>query len=328
MTTKLFKWAVIGPGRIAERFAGGLAAIDDAELYAVASRSEERAASFAKKFGAEKIYTSYESLLEDPDVDAVYVATPHRFHFEQAKMCLEAKKPVLCEKPLTVNADESAQLIKLARKNNTFLMEAMWTRFLPIYEVIREWLNEGEIGEVENLTSTFGFCVPRDLDDRMYNEKLAGGVLLDMGVYNIAISQWVMGGNPTDFRAAGKVGPTNVDEQVAVTLKYGGYKTSQFTASIIATQNNEFYIHGSKGFIRIHAMFWDCISATLSNFQTEKTETRRFAATGFEYETMEAMKCIREGKIESDVIPHKDTQANMELMDSIRREIGLKYSFE
>ena len=323
-----FKWAIIGPGRIAERFAGGLKAIDDACLYAVASRNSERAEAFAKKFGAEIFYGSYDDLLKDANVDGVYIATPHRFHFDLAKSCLEAGIPVLCEKPLTVNAKQSQELIELSQKNNTFLMEALWTRYLPIYDVIREWLDDGEIGEVENLTSSFGFCVPKDLNDRMYNEELAGGVLLDMGVYNIAISQWVMGGNPTDFRVTGKVGPTNVDEQVAVTLKYGDYKTSQFTASIIALQNNDFFIHGKKGFIRIHAMFWDCISATLSNFETEKTVTKRFAATGFEYETMEAMQCIRDGKIESAKMTHADTQANMELMDSIRKDIGLKYSFE
>ncbi len=328
MKKETFKWAIIGPGRIAERFAGGLSALDDAELYAVASRDESRAINFANKFGAKKTFNSYQALLEDNDIDGVYIATPHRFHYEQAKLCLEAKKPVLCEKPLTVNAKQTQELIELSKNNNTFLMEALWTRYLPIYQVIRDWIDSDEIGDIENLTSSFGFCVPKDLDDRMYNEQLAGGVLLDMGVYNIAISQWVMGCNPTDFLATGKVGETNVDEQVSVTLKYGDYKTSQFTASIISLQNNDFFIHGKKGFIRIHAMFWDCISATLSNFETEKTVTKRFDATGFEYETQEAMNCIRDGALESSKMTHTDTLANMQLMDSIREKIGLKYSFE
>ena len=207
-------------------------------------------------------------------------------------------------------------------------MEALWSRYLPIYDVIREWLDSDAIGEVENLTSTFGFCVPKDLDDRMYNHDLAGGVLLDMGVYNVAISQWVMGSNPNHIVALGKVGETHVDEQVSVTMQYGDYKTSQFTASIVALQNNDFFIHGKKGFIRIHAMFWDCISATLSNFETETTVTKRFDATGFEYETREAMACIREGKIESAKMTHADTLANMQVMDTIRAQIGLKYNFE
>ena len=328
MTQNTFKWAIIGPGRIAERFANGLNAIEDAELYAVASRDANRAQNFANKHGATTTYNSYEALLQDPEIDGVYIATPHRFHYEQAKLCLVAKKPVLCEKPLTVNAQQTQELISLSQQNNTFLMEALWTRYLPIYQVIREWIDNDEIGEIENLTSSFGFCVPEDMDDRMYNEQLAGGVLLDMGVYNIAVSQWVMGANPTDFLATGKVGKTNVDEQVSVTLKYGDYKTSQFTASIIALQNNDFFIHGKKGFIRIHAMFWDCISATLSNFETEKTTTKRFAATGFEYETQDAMASIRAGLIEDPKMPHADTLANMQLMDAIRAKIGLKYSFE
>ena len=328
MSSNTFNWAILGPGRIAQRFAGGLTAIEDANLYAVASRDMQRAQTFATQFNADHAFDSYESLLEDDNVDGIYIATPHNLHFEQAKMCLKAQKPILCEKPLTVNAQQTKELIGLSRENNTFLMEALWTRYLPIYDVVKNWINEGAIGEVQNLNSTMGFNFPKNYEDRIYKHELAGGGLLDLGVYIVNISQWVFGANPIDFRADAVIGNTQVDEQITVALHYDKYKTSQFTVSITALQSNEFLIHGTQGFIRIHSMFWDTMKATMSNFETETTITRQFDATGFEYETREAMKCIREGKIESPNMTHQDTFANMSVMDAIRAEIDLKYNFE
>lgn len=326
--TNTFRWGLIGPGRIAERFAGGLAAIDDAELYAVASSNGTRAAAFAKKFSASQSYDSYQALLDDPNIDAVYIGTPHRFHFEQTRLCLEAGKPVLCEKPLTVNTDESEQLVELSRRNKVFLMEALWTRYLPIYDQVREWLDGGKIGEATLLSSTFGFNLPRDADDRWFNNELAGGALLDMGVYNVSVSQWVFGGNPTNIVSSGYVGETNVDEMTAVILNYGADRMSQFTTNFIAKSTNDFHIYGTKGYIRIHSMFWDTTEATLFDGSKETTVSRPFRATGFEYETEEAMRCIREGLLESPKISHADTLATMQVMDQIREQIGLRYNFE
>ncbi|MEH6605336.1 MAG: Gfo/Idh/MocA family oxidoreductase [Pseudomonadales bacterium] len=323
-----FRWGLIGPGRIAERFAQSLAVIEDAELYAVASRDQERAAKFAARFGAQKTYGDYADLLNDGKVDAIYIATPHRFHFEQAKLCLQAGIAVLCEKPLTVNAAETAELVALAKKHNVFLMEALWTRFLPIYSHVRKWLDTGLIGEVKSLNSSFGFCFPRDLDDRVYNHDLAGGALLDTGIYNIAISQWVFGENPESVQAMSSLAETGVDQHTSVNMAYSGGGYSQFTCSLLAEHANDFRINGSKGHIRIHPMFWDTAHATLVTEDEEITISEPYRATGFEYEVEEAMRCIRAGLLESPGMSHADTLANMALMDDIRRQIGLKYRFE
>ena len=328
MPNKRFNWGLIGPGRIAQQFADGLKVIDDANLYAVASSSAERAADFAGKNGGEKTYTSYEALVNDPQVDAVYIATPHRFHFDNAMLCLNAGKPVLCEKPLTVNAAETRKLIETARANNIFLLEALWTRFLPIYTQIRQWLDEGLIGDMHLLTSSFGFNIPKGKDDRWLNPKLAGGTLLDMGIYPISTSQWIMSQEPASFGAKAILGQTGVDELTSVVLQYPNGVISQFYSSFLSNDLNDFYIHGSKGSIRIHPNYWGATQATLSVDGQELTISKPMRAGGFEYQTEEAMRCIRAGLLESPGMPHAQTLANMELMDSIRAAIGLRYPFE
>ncbi|MBK9209460.1 MAG: Gfo/Idh/MocA family oxidoreductase [Anaerolineales bacterium] len=328
MTTKKFNWGILGPGRIAHEFAKGLQVIDDANLYAVASSKIERAQEFADQYGGAKIYNSYEALVNDPEVDGVYIATPHRFHFENAMLCLNVGKPVLCEKPLTVNAAETRELIKASREKKIFLMEALWTRFLPIYSVIRGWLDEKAIGDISLMVGTFGFNAPKEKDDRWQNPELAGGTLLDMGIYPIAVSQWVMRSQPKSFVAMAQIGKTGVDELTTFSLKYENNVISQSHSSFLSNHVNDFLIYGSKGQIRIHPHFWGTTKATLTVNDQELTVSRPLRAGGFEYQTEEAMRCIRAGLLESPGMSHADTLANMELMDSIRAEIGLKYPFE
>ena len=328
MSVKKFNWGVLGPGRIAHEFARGLQVIDDASLYAVASSKIERAKEFADQYGGAKTYNSYEALVNDPEVDGVYIATPHRFHFENVMLCLNAGKPVLCEKPLTVNAAETKKLIETSKKNKVFLMEALWTRYLPIYPVIRKWLDEKAIGDISLMVGTFGANVPKDKDDRWQNPELAGGTLLDMGIYPIAVSQWVMGARPKSFVAMSHIGNTGVDELTTVLLKYENDVISQFHSSFLSNHVNDFLIYGSKGYIRIHPGFWGSTKATLVADDQELTVSRPLRAGGFEYQTEEAMRCIRVGLLESPGMSHADTLANMELMDSIRAQIGLKYPFE
>lgn len=174
MSEQPLRWGIIGPGRIAYAFADALKVVEGTELYGVASRDEERGRVFAQQYHVPQAYTSYEQMAQDPLVDAVYIATPHRFHHEQTLLCLEAGKPVLCEKSLTVNARQSQELIALAQSKNLFLMEALWTRFLPIYAQVREWLDAGLIGDVKLLSASFGFRIPRDVEDRLLNPDLAG----------------------------------------------------------------------------------------------------------------------------------------------------------
>jgi predicted dehydrogenase len=327
MINKRFNWGVLGPGRIAIQFAEGLKVIDDAALYAVASTNLERARAFVEKYGGEKIYDSYETLVNDPQVDAVYIATPHRFHFENILLCLNAGKPVLCEKPMTVNAAETKELIETARAKNVFLMEALWSIYLPIYGQIRQWLNDGVIGDIKLMVSTFGGDAPKDQGDRWLNPELAGGTLLDMGIYPIAISQWIMGQNPQSFKAKAYLGKTGVDEITAGILQYENGVISQFSSNFFNGDSNNFRIYGSKGYICIYEP-WSATRATLITGDHELTVTKPLRASGFEYETEEAMQCIRKGLLESPQMTLAKTLANMELMDGIRAEIGLKYPFE
>jgi predicted dehydrogenase len=235
---------------------------------------------------------------------------------------------VLCEKPLTVNAAETRQLIETARANKVFLMEALWTRYLPIYQPIRAWLDAKAIGDLRLLVSTFGFNIPKGPEDRWLNPELAGGTLLDMGVYPIAVSQWIMKQNPKSFSAQAYLGHTGVDELTAAVLKYENGVISQFNSNFITDGVNDFYIYGSIGHIRIHANFWAATEATLVTNGEPITVSKPFRGGGFEYQTEEAMRCIRAGWLESPAMSHADTLANMELMDSIRAAIGLRYPFE
>lgn len=234
MSAENFRWGILGPGRIAYKFADAFEVIPGAQVYAVGSRSLERAKSFAQNYGAPKAFDSYDALVNDPDVDAVYIATPHRFHFENAMLCLNAGKPVLCEKPLTVNAAQARTLFETARARKLFLMEGLWSRYFPLYRQVRQWLEAGEIGPVQLVTSTFGFTVPHNHEDRLLDHELAGGTLLDMGVYNIALSQWIFEGkNPVSFTAFSSLGETNVDELTSVSLVYADGAVSQFTCNIL-----------------------------------------------------------------------------------------------
>jgi len=324
----IFGWGIIGPGRIAHKFAQGLQAIEDARLQAVASTNADRAQNFADQYHAQKAYGSYEEMLDDPQVDAVYIATPHNFHYRNTRQCLEAGKPVLCEKPLTVNADQAKSLTTIAKEKHLFLMEGLWTRFLPAYQQVRCWLDDGLVGEVQLLDSTMGFNKPKDPQDRLFNPELAGGALLDLGVYPISISQWVMGKDPSAFQVKSHFSDTGVDDLTCATLHYDEDAFSQFSCNFLTDNQNEFLIYGTKGAVRIHPYYWLSTCVSLIQQGREETLDCPFRASGFEYEAEEVMRCVREGRLESNIMPHAHTLANISLMDAIRREIGLVYPFE
>lgn len=325
---KKFRWGIIAPGRIAKKFALGLHAINNAQLYAVASSVKQRATNFAEDVGgAEVIYEGYSSIINDPEVDAIYIANPHRFHFDTVRACLLAGKPVLCEKPLTVTARETQQLIDLADSEKCFLMEALWSRFLPTWQQVKTWIDEGRIGEVKLIHSTFGFAIDQDPEDRWLNLERAGGVLLDMGVYNVAMSQFITGRDPVRILADGYKGPTGVDERTSVILNYGG-AVSVFTCSFEVTTENAFTISGTKGSIRVEPMFWSTDKAVLTCEDGEVLEINNpLRATGLEYEAEEVMRCLAAGQIQSDIMPWEATLSNMETMDYILEQIGVHYPF-
>lgn len=328
MAQENIRWGILGPGRIAEKFGNGIQAVNSASLQGVASRSQERGKAFAKSFGAKKVYTSYEALVEDPEVDVVYIATPHNFHYENARLCLEAGKHVLCEKPFTVNAQQSLKLFSLAKRNDLFIMEAMWTYFLPIYQQVREWIDTGQIGELRLMTSTFGFLLQRDEQDRWLNPELAGGALLDIGIYNLAVSMLVAQQEVSAFDVRGRLGSTGVDVLVSGTLEFPDGLISQFSCTFLSNTANEFTIYGTKGRILVHAPFWGASKATLNTNGVEKTITRSLKAGGFEYQIDEVNRCLKAGLLESPVIPHRQTLATIGLMDAMRVKLGVVYPFE
>ncbi|BES73265.1 hypothetical protein RE428_42830 [Marinobacter nanhaiticus D15-8W] len=249
-----FRWGIIAPGRIAHNFAEALGVVEGARLYAVASRNLARGEEFAHKHHASgeppRVYGGYFELINDPGVDAIYIANPHRFHADCIRHCLEAGKAVLCEKPLTVNAAQAEALFRLAKERNVFLMEALWTRFLPAWQQARQWIDDGAIGRIHSISADFCFRVPFQRDDRLWDIEQAGGVLLDMGVYPLNLSNFIFGRGPDRIQSSVLKGETEVDVCTAALLDYGA-GVSTFTCSFLARRENIFQIEGAGGVIQM-----------------------------------------------------------------------------
>ncbi len=338
MTT--FGWALIGPGRIARRFADAVAAMPGAELRALLGRDATRAADFAlnckTRDGSRPVVVkSLEELLMNPLIDGVYVSTPHAQHGEWVRQCLDAGKPVLCEKPLVPNLAQGQALVDLARKRQVFLMEAVWTRFLPIYSVVARWLRDQAVGELRGMQSSFCFPAAYDPAGRLYNPALAGGALLDLGIYNLAVTRWVLQAalgacpEPLSIHATGVLAPTGVDQRVAATLQFPGGFDSQFICGLDGCAENALTILGERGVIRLPTHFWQATEALLQRWgEPEQRLQEPFRVNGFEYEIAEAQRCIRAGLIESPRMTHADTLATLRWMDEIRRQVGVRYPFE
>ena len=333
-----FRWALVGPGRIARRFADAVRQLPDARLAVVIGRDEQRAREFADAWcepDITRVGTDLTELLRTRDVDAVYIATPHAFHAEEAARCLRAGVPVLCEKPLTVNLRQARALAELSEKLGVFLMEALWTRFLPAYDTVGEWLREGRIGPVRAIQSSFGFHVPFDAKTRHYDPWQAGGALLDIGVYNLSTAQWALaqanGAAPEleEFTAEAKLAPSGVDAAMLATMRFAGDVHLQFRCGFDALADNSLRIFGERGLITVPARFWEATAAELrmDGEETQRVE-RPFAINGFEGEILEAMACIRAGQRESARMPLSDTLAVVEWSDALRRHVGLRYPFE
>ena len=244
------RWGIVGSGYIARKMAEALAILPDAELTAIGSRSHERADAFGREFDVPHRVESYEDVVTCDDVDVVYVATPHTRHLKDATTALRAGKAVLCEKPLTVNARETATLIAEARANKAFLMEAMWTRFVPAVIKLREWINKGTIGEIRLMTADIGWHQPYDPQSRLYSRDLAGGALLDIGIYPISLASMLLG-EPSEISGIMYPAPTGVDAQCAASLVYPSGAVATFAATIQAATPREALIVGTEGWIRI-----------------------------------------------------------------------------
>lgn len=322
------RWGIVGPGRIAGKFAVDLRVVPGARLVAVAGRDSERARSFAQRNAVERAHRDIHALAADQEVDMVYVASPHNAHAEAVRILLQAGKSVLCEKPFTVNAREARSLVEFARERRLFLMEAMWTRFLPVHARVMEWLAEGRIGHPKVVSSAFCVRMDPDPQNRWFNPALAGGSLLDLGVYCLAATQRILGRSPLDVSASARMARTGVDEWVAARLTYGDGAVASFTCGLSAVHDNSLVIGGELGYIRVPPVFIRAATATLHVDGNEETVHEAFRSGGFEYQIEEAMRCFRAGEVESPLMPHADTLDTMETMDRIRGQIGLRYPGE
>ena len=322
------RWGIIGAGSIASRFAEALAALPEAETLAVGSRSRESADRFAETHGFSRSYPTYEALAADPDVDVVYVATPHPFHAENVELCLRAGKAVLCEKPFTMNSAEARRIVGIARGLDLFLMEGMWTRFFPLMERLREILADGTIGGPRMLTVDFGFRAEPDPSSRLFDPKLGGGALLDVGVYCVSLASMVLG-PPVRATGYAHLGETGVDEQFAATLEHGEGRLSAITAGTRTATPHEATVLGTEGYARIHSPWWRPEAMTISRPGQEDEVVRvPTEDNGFRYEAAEVMKCLGAGERESRVMPLDETISVLETMDEIRADWGLRYPGE
>jgi predicted dehydrogenase len=323
-----FRWGILGTGGIAAAFADGLRALDDAALVAVGSRSAAAADAFGERFGVPRRHASYAELASDPEVDAIYVATPHTFHKQNTLLCLEAGKPVLCEKPFAINAAEAAEMIAAARSRGLFLMEAMWTRFLPHIAALRELLAAGAIGEVRQLRADFSFRAEFDPRGRLFDPALGGGGLLDVGIYPISLA-WMVLGAPSRIVSMAELGATGVDEQAAMIFGYPGGQLAVLTCGTRTSSPHEGLILGSEGMIRLHEGWWHASSLTLSRSgRPDELIEPPAVGNGYNNEAAEVMRCVREGRLESDVMPLDETLAIIRSLDEVRAQWGLRYPSE
>ena len=323
------RWGILGTGGIAKKFAEGLKSVPDAEIAAVGSRAEDTAESFAESFSIGHRHGSYESLANDPDVDVVYVATPHPFHMENTLLCLNAGKAVLCEKPFAINTSQAQKMIDTAKKKKLFLMEAMWTRFLSVITKVGQWLEDEVIGEVRMVRANFGFRADWIPERRWLNPQLGGGALLDVGVYCISLASMIFKQPPQKIVSTAHLGQTGVDEQSAFIFGYDKGQLSVLTSAISTNTENHAIISGTRGSIKIHSQFWCGTVATLSiEGKEEKTVEMPLEGNGYNYQAEEVMNCMQAGKIQSEVMPLNETLSIMKTMDSIRKQWGLEYPVE
>lgn len=322
---KTINWGIIAPGRIAHKFAHDLLLVENARLHAVASRSIERASDFARQYGATHVYGSYEGILTCPDLDVVYVASPHTGHVEHAILCLNNKIPVLCEKPLAVNAAQVGQMIRAARSNQTFLMEAIWTRFIPLFEETLRLLGSGTIGEVKTIRADFGFRANFPPEHRVFNLELAGGSLLDVGIYPLFLATLLFG-RPDEVKASAVLGETGADDSCAMLLHYGQDRMAILDASIVLETATEAFLYGETGTIQLHSRFHHPKELSISFYDRPGEHVALpFTGHGYYHEIVEVNNCLLAGKTESDKLPLEFSLLLIETMDRVRQQAGIFY---
>lgn len=320
------RWGILSTGHISHRFAEALQVLPEAEVQAVASRSELSAEKFARDFGIPNAHGSYKALAEDPEVDVVYIGTPHSLHLENSLLCMRAGKSVLCEKALTINAREAEEMIRVAREENVFLMEAMITRHVPLVRKVLDWIERGRIGEVRMLRASR--CARGDFHPsrRHLNPELGGGSLLDVGVYVISFASMIFQRVPEQVLGLAHIGEIGSDEQGAALLKYDQGEIADLSFALRTKAVNEAFIFGTEGYIKLDEVFALAPKATLyNNDQVSEVIEEPVLVRGLVHEAEEVMRCMKEGLKESPRMPLEESLQIMRIMDQIRAPWGLRY---
>ncbi len=321
------KFAILAPGHIAHSMARAVSEIGKIERYAVASRDYGRAEEFAKEWGFAKAYGSYQELAEDPEAELVYVASPHSHHYEHAKLCLEHGKHVLVEKAFTVNARQARELIRPSEEKGLLLAEAIWTRYMPSRKMIDDILAEGAIGNVTSLTANLGYILPHV--ERMQNPELAGGALLDLGVYPLNFALMAFHGAVKEVHASAVMSPRGVDWMNSMTLIFEDGKMAVLHSDMLAQTDRQGVISGDKGYLEVQNIN-NCEEIRVYDLQRRLTIRHQVPRqiNGYEYEVLSCIKAIEAGRTECEEMPHSEILRVMELMDQIRGQWGLEYPCE
>ncbi|MBN1597124.1 MAG: Gfo/Idh/MocA family oxidoreductase [Bacteroidales bacterium] len=320
-----YNWGIIGPGRIAEKFASDLQLLPNAKLYAVASRDISRATEFAKRYSADKAYGSYKELTQDPNVDIVYIATPHTRHYSNSLLCLENKKSVLCEKPVAINSRQCSIMVEKAKINNVFFMEAMWTRFLPSFIRLKELIDKKVIGDLLNIEADFGFRSSIDEKDRLFNPELGGGSLLDIGIYPVFLA-YQLAGIPLKIRAFSTLSESGIDHSTTMMFEHEKKVNSALLSSIVTSTRTEAIIYGKEGVIKVRPR-WFMVSdiELIKNGQAPEVFSFTQQGFGYQYEASEVMNCLDKGLIESEKYSWTNSVDIMSILDKVRSITGIRY---
>ena len=321
--TKIIKWGIIGLGGIAQKFAEDLTLIEDAELVAVASRSKVKANNFSTKFNVKQAYDSYVDLANDPNVEAIYIATPHSFHKEHAILCMKHKKAVLCEKPFAMDSNEVDEMITEAKDNNVLLMEALWTFFLPHYKYLLDTVKNQSLGKLEKLEADFGFKAAYDLEGRFLKKEIGGGSLLDIGIYPIFAAISTLG-KPKNIEANASFYETGADSECNMVFNYDDSMAILKSTLLKETKSEAIYTF-TDGVLKLNTRFHEPTTITISQNDMETTKDIPYKGFGYYYEILHFNQLLRDGKKESDIMTFEFSKVLIETIDKVRSLIGLEY---
>jgi len=317
------RFGILGLGSISTRFASALNTVEGVELSAVAARDQTRSDNFAHQFNVKKAYHNYLDVITDSEVDIVYVGLTNNYHFEMSKLCLENHKAVLCEKPLVTSRRDTEVLTALAEQNQTFLMEALWTRCMPAFKRAKAWVTMGKIGQVKLITANFSIKAEYDPKGRLFNRKLAGGSLFDVGIYPIDLATGILAEYPDRITGLARISPTGVDESAVFSMSFANGALANLTCGFNVQTMNNASIYGTEG----HLILDNCYGPQKCElFDDENNLLDRFEESvpdGLVYEIRHCADSYLQGKLESDLIPWQDTIACAGIFDELRKQWGL-----